>query len=63
MKLENIIKVQYKFLIIPKQDSLCKTPTYFTHQHNDVMKQLYIDIFMHKILGGYLVRQAEIQWK
>lgn len=38
-----------------EKNHLCATPTYFTHQHRDVMKQLYIDIFMHKILGGYLV--------
>lgn len=44
-----LIKIQWKW------DSLYRTPTYFTHKHSDVMKQLYIDIFMHKILGGYLV--------
>lgn len=49
-----LIKTFFQQTICQKRIALCTTPTYFTHQHSDVMKQLYIDIFMHKILGGYL---------
>lgn len=45
--------------LVRDRNCLYQTPTYFIHQHRDVMKQLYIDIFMHKMLGLYLAGPEE----